>query len=596
MNINIEQFKEQGFLIIDSTEIFTEDELSHEIDKFNEEIPRYENYNGILIDDKPNTVILSGSPLAYRLLGGLGPIKKGVNENPLYGRRAVKPIQKLNDPSLVENLKILKIARLILESNDIVIHNGSYAASYPASTGNSGQYHADTINFTDAKTAYKAREKNNFVLNILIYLSDVDEKLAPLRLIPRTHNFDVFKHINKQVGISLGVSNEKVDNLSQENWIYDELVDENYIKNEIKVKGKKGTIILMNSSLLHAATENYHVDKTRKVVILNFGRAKDRIFRRRYSLKDSKTFISKIKNKSILQNTFQPSASVYFQVFNKLKKLLYILIKKIHRKVIIRIMHPGITIDRIKYQFEEIFHKITDPKRNYLNIGSGQHFHHYKFINFDFKLETIPGYSYHIDLGSKPKYPLSSNSVGGIYTSHCLEHLMNSDVHHNLSEAFRVLKKNGIIRIVVPDIEAFMNAYKQKDAAYYQPFREKSISNSNQVWRDDSWIRLIVRSFAGHIVDQYDDAKLLDMYKKTTTFDEFIDCFTQNENVNVDFKNAHQHMSAWSFERMKVILTEIGFVDIKKCTRRESSEYIFRNKAKFNNTQPFMSLFIEARK
>jgi hypothetical protein len=113
MNINIEQFKEQGFLIIDSTEIFTEDELSHEIDKFNEEIPRYENYNGILIDDKPNTVILSGSPLAYRLLGGLGPIKKGVNENPLYGRRAVKPIQKLNDPSLVENLKILKNTNLL---------------------------------------------------------------------------------------------------------------------------------------------------------------------------------------------------------------------------------------------------------------------------------------------------------------------------------------------------------------------------------------------------------------------------------------------------------------------------------------------------
>lgn len=57
------------------------------------------------------------------------------------------------------------------------------------------------------------------------------------------------------------------------------------------------------------------------------------------------------------------------------------------------------------------------------------------------------------------KFPWSEESVDQIYSSHTLEHLDKNQGHAFLSECYRVLKKEGIIRIVVPDLRAFVDYY-----------------------------------------------------------------------------------------------------------------------------------------
>lgn len=53
----------------------------------------------------------------------------------------------------------------------------------------------------------------------------------------------------------------------------------------------------------------------------------------------------------------------------------------------------------------------------------------------------------------------ADNVVDLIYASHCLEHFKYSDVDRVLMEWFRTLKKDGILRISVPDFDKLLKIY-----------------------------------------------------------------------------------------------------------------------------------------
>jgi SAM-dependent methyltransferase len=49
--------------------------------------------------------------------------------------------------------------------------------------------------------------------------------------------------------------------------------------------------------------------------------------------------------------------------------------------------------------------------------------------------------------------PIPEESCQGVYASHVLEHLALEDFHKALQNTYRVLRKGGIFRLVVPDLE-----------------------------------------------------------------------------------------------------------------------------------------------
>lgn len=58
-------------------------------------------------------------------------------------------------------------------------------------------------------------------------------------------------------------------------------------------------------------------------------------------------------------------------------------------------------------------------------------------------------------------FPWSSNSIDVCYSSHTLEHLDRDDGMHFLRECHRVLKPGGILRVVVPDLNAIVSKYSE---------------------------------------------------------------------------------------------------------------------------------------
>ena len=57
------------------------------------------------------------------------------------------------------------------------------------------------------------------------------------------------------------------------------------------------------------------------------------------------------------------------------------------------------------------------------------------------------------------RWGFKDNSVDIVYASHLFEHLKRSSANLFLSEAYRVLKPGGVIRIVVPDLYKFCKQY-----------------------------------------------------------------------------------------------------------------------------------------
>ena len=88
-----------------------------------------------------------------------------------------------------------------------------------------------------------------------------------------------------------------------------------------------------------------------------------------------------------------------------------------------------------------------------VNLGCGAHFHK-DWINLD--LHSSEFVQYH---NIKNKLPFEDDSIDAVYHSHVLEHLSKKDGLKLLKECFRVLKKGGILRLCVPDLEQICREY-----------------------------------------------------------------------------------------------------------------------------------------
>lgn len=102
---------------------------------------------------------------------------------------------------------------------------------------------------------------------------------------------------------------------------------------------------------------------------------------------------------------------------------------------------------------------------------------------------------------------IKDNSCDAVYCSHVLEHLPYYDLQIALKNTYNMLKKDGVFRLVVPDMEVYVNTYLQnkKDgdrwacnrlisstlmANYEKPKSiihklSKSIGNSKHLWNYD---------------------------------------------------------------------------------------------------------------
>lgn len=144
-----------------------------------------------------------------------------------------------------------------------------------------------------------------------------------------------------------------------------------------------------------------------------------------------------------------------------------------------KIISPLVRSCKVFINFSKIKHL------QYLNVGCSSNIHS-GFIHLD--------YSWHdrIDICwdiNKLPYPLKSNTLKGIYTEHCLEHIPFGSFQKNIAEFFRLLAPGGTLRLIMPDGEKYIDWYKDikngipRESLYGQ-LRPTPMMNINDVFRN----------------------------------------------------------------------------------------------------------------
>ena len=144
--------------------------------------------------------------------------------------------------------------------------------------------------------------------------------------------------------------------------------------------------------------------------------------------------------------------------------------------------------------------------------------------------------------------PIEDNTCDGLYCSHTLEHLALDEFRIALKNSYRVLKKGGIFRCIVPDLEHIAREY----------------ITSLEKGDDLASVKFVSET-------------LLGSESRPKGIKNFISSFYGNS----------KHLWMWDSNSMTAELKNAGFSKIRNCVFNDSSDPMFalvENKSRFVNS------------
>lgn len=199
-----------------------------------------------------------------------------------------------------------------------------------------------------------------------------------------------------------------------------------------------------------------------------------------------------------------------------------------------------------------------------INLGSGQDWNRKGWLAIDKVNGNV--------LDANSILPIPDNSLEAVYSSHFFEHVDDATSRNLFAESYRVLKTDGIFRIVVPNFAIFIQKYKDYDQDW---FRKVIKSTARPEWAKygitDSLDNLLM-----HWVANYDYKGPKGFYRGpplgvpdtairnraiTLTTQEFCE-WAQGLIDRNDPKVTTQHINWWSFKKFTNFLVRAGFTSV----------------------------------
>ncbi|WP_373540794.1 methyltransferase domain-containing protein [Chamaesiphon sp.] len=130
-----------------------------------------------------------------------------------------------------------------------------------------------------------------------------------------------------------------------------------------------------------------------------------------------------------------------------------------------------------------------------LNFGCGHTFHQ-DWINIDLVSTSPEVRGYDI----RKNFPYPNDYFDACYSSHVIEHMNRHECVSVISECYRILKPQGIVRVVVPDLESIARAYL---CALERVTSGVTTAESDYNWMTIELIDQLVRSTKGGEMGKY---------------------------------------------------------------------------------------------
>ena len=163
-----------------------------------------------------------------------------------------------------------------------------------------------------------------------------------------------------------------------------------------------------------------------------------------------------------------------------------------------------------------------------LNLGASPIWHKPGWHVLDHKLAKTEGY---VIAGKAESMDLPDESCDVVFCSHVFEHIPHTRLPLVLSEINRVLRPEGVLRALTPDLGKIATAYVQQDQEFFQVAKEEDPSI-----RTDLGLGGMLMNF---IVSPGQDTILVDR-----TVSEFI--------------AGYAHLYSYDFKMLKIMLERLG--------------------------------------
>jgi len=138
-----------------------------------------------------------------------------------------------------------------------------------------------------------------------------------------------------------------------------------------------------------------------------------------------------------------------------------------------------------------------------LNLGGGKDKKIPGWINLDVGIQNegdFRKYNYY-DLSKRLLRDFEENSVEVILCNNVFEHLSYETCYQIIKESYRILKPDGILRVIVPNLEGALKSYQKRDPKYCLLFKKADR------WKRFGWQTAFKYSFLMRYLDKKEVAK-----------------------------------------------------------------------------------------
>ena len=261
--------------------------------------------------------------------------------------------------------------------------------------------------------------------------------------------------------------------------------------------------------------------------------------------------------------------------------------------------------------YEQYYSQDSLENKRFYNIGAGGFSHPY-WTNVDFSSDWYAHYkisptAIQHDLMSLGDLPIESDLAEVVYSSHTVEHITDAAAQKMFNEAFRILKKGGILRITTPNIDLEYRAYKEEDKNYfywidnYSKASEIERANITKPMNQASMEQIFLHHFASNASELHrdgarekiSDEELRSVFSEKPLEDALNYC-TAKCDEEIQLKYPGNHINWWNPDKMTRMFQEAGFTNIFRSGYGQSFSPVMRNLSLFDNTHPKISLYMEA--
>ena len=199
----------------------------------------------------------------------------------------------------------------------------------------------------------------------------------------------------------------------------------------------------------------------------------------------------------------------------------------IKKAILSALKKRGVYVQRVGYLKKNVYSEIYDKQsltnRRFVNVGSGDFYHPF-WTNLDFVSDWYGPRQKHVvpfDLTENTPLPFEDNTLEIIYTSHTVEHVPFKSSMNLFKEAFRCLKKGGVLRVTTgPDADTDFRALKNKDKDwfYWGDVNKNMAVDNEQRPLAEKWLHHVFSNLANGSTSpgnkKYKEAEILIRLKK----------------------------------------------------------------------------------